>query len=108
MAAAERGQFIDYRGCNLVMGFQAISQNAGMGRLDLRHRDGVGTRRRGRPRYAISGNPDVGLRLAAPFYQGGFGNAQLPPNAGKALALDSEAEEVVASGWGVHFLGSNQ
>jgi hypothetical protein len=45
---------------------------------------------------------NFGPRLALPLDEGGFGDAKLAANAGKAQALDAKAEELVFGGLGVH------
>jgi hypothetical protein len=51
---------------------------------------------------------EVGFGFSVPSDEGGFGDAQAAGDAGKAQALDTEAEEFVMGGGGVHGEGKGE
>jgi hypothetical protein len=50
----------------------------------------------------VNGGRELWFEFAAPFDQGGFGNIELPADAGEAVALGAEAKELVAGRRRVH------
>ena len=71
----------------------------------LQRRRGGRARRHGRPIGAR--RAELGLELAVPFDNGGFGDAELAADAGKAETADAEAAKFVSGVLGVHMFESS-